>query len=306
MFTNDRAKLVANLRGEEIKVWDLVSGAPPRTLPIATRWVVAAAGEHILTTDNRELVSVWNLASGDRVETFRPAINWHVMDAAFSPDGRLLAIGMEPIPELYPYDECRQTTVLSPVGSSDDRRQLKGDLPRNAPGAVGLVAFSADGAQLASMSNWEDTAELWDVATGERRRDLERGYGVHAAVFSPDGWSFVSGEEDGEMLIWNLASDPGPKNRPYRLREAGSAVTALAYSADGALLASGHADGVIELWEMLPVVRPFLTLPTPSGSVLFLSFVADTWSLAAEYEGRWVQIWDAVNGAVASGFDPTA
>lgn len=96
-----------------------------------------------------------------------------------------------------------------PTGREDPGRPPAVTAPsRPAPtlvGHIGLVpavAFSPDGILLGSTS-WDETARLWDVATGAPVRTLTgptgAGYGV---AFSPDGTPLATGGQDGTARLW--------------------------------------------------------------------------------------------------------
>jgi WD40 repeat protein len=69
------------------------------------------------------------------------------------------------------------------------------------------MAFSPDGTLLASGSGFVDwTVRLWDVATGEVVRTLERHTGnVSSVAFSPDGRLLASGSSDDTVRLWGIA-----------------------------------------------------------------------------------------------------
>lgn len=65
---------------------------------------------------------------------------------------------------------------------------------------------------------------------------------VRALAVSPDGVYLVSGDEQGNLQMWDAAS--GKKLNSYKT---GRAVTAVAFSRDGTRLAVGAADGSIKI-----------------------------------------------------------
>src|SRR6201999_540636 len=80
------------------------------------------------------------------------------------------------------------------------------------------VTFSPDGKQL--LTAGDDTAILWDVATGNEVRAF---YGhadrVNAAVFSPSGKEIATGSEDGTIRIWNVATGKEVRQMPGQVYE---------------------------------------------------------------------------------------
>jgi hypothetical protein len=96
-----------------------------------------------------EMIHVWDMTTGEKVWTFTHK-EWHVTQAALSPDGRYIAVGFynDPAVRLYRLSDGKELAAF--------KGHSKG---------VTCVAFSADGKVVASGS-MDKTAIVWDVKEG--------------------------------------------------------------------------------------------------------------------------------------------
>ena len=71
---------------------------------------------------------------------------------------------------------------------------------------VASAAISPDGSRILTGS-WDNTARLWDAATGQVLFTITgHKHDVNAVAFSPDGTMFLTGGWDGTVRLWNTAT----------------------------------------------------------------------------------------------------
>jgi WD40 repeat protein len=130
---------------------------------------------------------IWDTASGKEYLT-PPLSDLKAISAAFSPDGKRLAVGM-----------AYGVASVWDVASGTKLFDLAGHT-----GSVLDIAFSADGTRIATGST-DNTAKLWDAATGIQLLTLiGHTYQVDALAFSPDGTRLTTVSYDGTIRVWAL------------------------------------------------------------------------------------------------------
>ncbi|HKB05816.1 MAG TPA: protein kinase [Gemmataceae bacterium] len=226
-----------------------------------------------------------------------------VLDAAFSPDGHLLAT-------------CTQGGVVRIWREETGREIQKWQVIQkwqahegDAPNAT-TVRFSPDGRLLAT-GGWDKTVKVWEVEKvlrGEVERPLHRWEHttprVWSVAFSPDGRRLASAggkevERTGEVNVRDV--DSGEKVFPTKGFDTG--VRSVQFSPDGRRLATACGE-FVQVWDAQTGEEQVLPFPCrdPGGSLEEVVFSPDGRRLAAVggflklHPGRDVKVWDATTG----------
>jgi WD40 repeat protein len=172
-------------------------------------------------------------------------------NATFSADGRFLATrGMAEV-------------VLWDAATTQPLRTLS-----EKSRGCGPMALSPNGQQLVAALSQGNDLLVWDSKKGETTMGrLATGKSWTLCLgFSPDGRTFVTGNDDGTVTFWDAATQ--------RVRAAAHhprAADCLAFSPEGQTLATGGRDGKIRLWNV-PTAQELLALDAPEQGVLCLAF----------------------------------
>ena len=156
------------------------------------------------------------------------------------------------------------------------------------------LAFSPDGAMLASGSTWDDPIRLWDVATGRHLKTLAGHTGtVKAVVFSPNSAMLASGSSDNTIRLWDVATGRHLKTFTGHT----GTVRAVAFSPDGAMLASGSWDSTIRLWDVATGTHLRTLTGDMSSFVWDIGFSSDGAVLAScKWQDKTIHLWDVATG----------
>ncbi|MFD7182899.1 toll/interleukin-1 receptor domain-containing protein [Streptomyces sp. NPDC059904] len=261
-------------------------------------------------------------------DTAEPVVVDHgrgrVTAAAFSPDGRELALGGgNGTVRLLDVSDGRRArtlavstaavgvrTIRAVVLTSEGRLVAMSDrggvvldvsepkrprTVRTLPDAP--IAASPQGDLIATEELREQdrtTLRLWTVSgSGRLRRaaTLNAPPGTpgtpHRVAFSPDGQMIAVAGGDSRVRLWDVSDPARPVVRPELYTESRMGTAAVAFAPDGTTLATGDSDGVVTLWDVTDPLRPRsgARLSSVETAVSALSFAPDGRTVAAAEGG---------------------
>jgi len=147
---------------------------------------------------------------------------------AVSPDGTLVALGLEGRVVLWRLPQMQPVAVLKPYGN-----------------IVTALDFSPDG-QTLLVGSWDRQLDLWDVNAVQKLRSLVGHTDtIEDATFSPDGRWVASGGTDNRLLLWDAQTGALLDERAL-----GSWVTNVDFSPDGQQLAAAVWNQPMLIWQM--------------------------------------------------------
>ena len=324
-FSPDGQLLVSQSNDGLIKLWKTTPALKDNTLTggriLLKEVTFSRDGRHVAAIETANVgvglwgTYLWDLSSGGRTR-----LNGHtnmVVNAAFSPDGKILATGShDQTVKLWDVNDGKDIATLTnsfPVGSlafsPDGRTLIVGgsklhflvselgglqfwDVPsRQAtgtiPGASNIVqiALSANGTLLAT-GHQDGTVSLWDAQTRQRVHRFE-GVSVglvYSLAISPTEPLLAAGDMGGNIVLYNTTTREvvRPPVKAHTAR-----VYSLAFSPDGRTLASGGQGGGLKLWNVA-LLQVALTLKANGQSV---AFARDGNFMATSGAGVW--LWPA-------------
>jgi WD40 repeat protein len=181
---------------------------------------------------------------GARVHSIEPAVQTLELDwsaacltASWSPDGRILASGLQ------------ENAVHYWNLATQKQSEMKG-----YAGKVTLTSFGANNRQLATAAG--DLIVVWNVggegpegtAPLQLKSHSER---ITQLAFQPEGACLVSGARDRRILLWQ----PALGTEPLDADLLGDEVALLRWSRDGQRLLAGDRAGVLSVYALVAAGR---------------------------------------------------
>ncbi|MFD5511193.1 TIR domain-containing protein [Streptomyces sp. NPDC127051] len=279
------------------------------------RGVATSSGGLLAVADDR--VRLYDLATG-ALRASLEDLDGSVAAVAFSPDGRILAIGdaeggvrlldvtsaggpktLAAVPaaagvtnELV-FTPAGRLLVLTNRGGSvldiEDpaRPRSLESLPPDT------IAASDTGALVLTQSREDLSLGLWTLSGSARvsraatlAAPSDRALVTHGrAAFSANGHLLAVVAADNQVRVWDIADPTRPAVRSDLNAQGRDGVSSVEFSSDGTVLALGGSDGVITLWDVSDPFRPHsgarLTGYPAFAAVSGLAFGPDGQTLAS-------------------------
>jgi RNA polymerase sigma factor (sigma-70 family) len=235
-FTPDGTRVIVGTGdGKGMHLIRMATGEIVHTFPMAGTIFAAAlspdgkrfvAGGYDYENGGGAIARQWEVETGRELNTLALGKEW-IRSAAYSPDGRTIAIG----------GEWGKASPVYLIEAATGQQRLRIPFPEG--GSIKSVAFAPDGKTVAASGR--SSTRLFDVASGNERLKIDRrAIGLR---FSPDG-ATLTGAVAGTIYRWETASGKS------LIPEGGdSVVSQIAVSADGKRLISLGHDGDGHVWD---------------------------------------------------------
>jgi WD40 repeat protein len=275
-FSPDGTKVLTG--SKTVRLWSMTSDDPQQQTIFTPAGVSAFAlspdGKIIIAGDVGGNINLWNLATKQLIfPLFKN--NYDVKAVAYSPDGKMVAFAIEGDLNNSKFGVFDTTTGTMIKSFNTESLQ---------PYLVNLT-FSSDSKMLFAALH-DDTARLWDIASGKVLREFNGNDPLNHGFFSysPDGkflsidggmiwWDISAGEQiklpdemkgnksvfsdDGSLIafmnnqgqpiaVWNVST----RQIVNRVGGSNNQVTSMAISTDNKLLLTGNQDNAVRLWEI--------------------------------------------------------
>jgi len=267
-------------RPGESRLWDPETGTPlgpPRSQGQIMAVAFSPDGKLAVTTGGDRTARVWNTSDGSPAQPPWP-YGKNAATAAFSPDGRLVAIGGQGA-----IVQLREVATGKMIASWEayDRQVYW----------TWSLAFTPDSRRLLTGGGF--SGQLWSIPDAHSvGQPMQHAFDVRLALLSPDGQTVLTCSQDKTARLWS-GIDGHPLSPP--LIHMGE-IRSGAFRPDSKVVATASADGTVRLWDV-PTGRSLMPPLFHDGWVRSVAFSPDGKALVTGCDDGTARLWSADDGA---------
>ncbi|KAI7514523.1 transcription initiation factor TFIID, subunit TAF5 [Hortaea werneckii] len=187
---------------------------------------------YMLSCSADSTVRLWSLDTWTNLVVYR-SHNSPVWDVRFCPHGHyFLSCSADRTARLWSTPQIAPLRIF--VGHDSD---------------VETIAWHPNGAYIFTGSGVGDkTVRVWSIVNGNQVRIFTGHTGnITAISCAPNGHLFASGDDKGEIMLWDLRT--GRRNKTLKGHHKGG-VWSLDWSVESSVLVSGGADKTVRVWDV--------------------------------------------------------
>lgn len=289
VYRPDGLQIATASNDQTIRLWDPATGQQSSLLqPEAASPNLDRNPGVVYNSDGSRIVStseeggactsrLWDATTGKLIAVLAP-VQTNMVYAAFSPDGKRVAVGSGEFVHLCDAVTGRRIAALGPHAKK-----------------VMRIAFSSDGKRIAcTMISGANHIHLWDGETGKEVAVMQ-GHTSHVGpvVFSPDGSRLLSAGNypDNAARLWNAATG----ERIEVLSGHRNSMDTMAFTLDGQQIATGSLDQTARLWDGR-TGKPLAVLSGHTGATMFVRFNPNKTRVVTASTDSTLRLWDVQKG----------
>jgi WD40 repeat protein len=233
--------LLVTQQGKVLRIWDVKSPGGPELQATISGDVSGGVafspdGKTIATAPSVDIVQWWSVDKDQsRPIPYRTLFS-QVRAMAFSPDGKILAVGG---------GSGEETSGLVTLWNAETHQLLAKQI-RGHEGVgidVTSLAFSPANNRILAVGGSDKTVELWDVSTGKLITPPFEGHKlpITSVAYSPDGRTIASADSSGVVNLWSAST----YQWMVSLKASANAIRTVAFSENGEILLTEDVKGEI-------------------------------------------------------------
>ena len=283
-FSPDGRYVVSAGLDRSIRVWDPHSGSELKRLPvpkgIPLTIVFSPDGRWLASRGSKgPTVTIWDTTAWEVSRTFSQPSNDLNHCVAFSPDGKLFAVGGHSA-----FEGTERTISIRDTTTGREIHRLRGHTWN-----ISGVAFDRTGQFLASAGT-DSTVRIWNVRAGKEVVTLQPKHegSATSVAFSPDGKCLATGSQDRAVKIWSAAT----WKLVHAIQDAHGGINSVAFASDSRRLAWGGTDATVKVADAT-TGQILETLRGHTGPVSSVAISPDGQQIASASADSTVRIWKA-------------